>query len=117
MTGKYILDKNGNPQPCEDIYEWGEWYEKSTKQRKVARDKVGKVTVSTVFIGIDHNFGEGPPLLFETMIFNDGGEHDQYQERYSTRQEALAGHIKALRLLEAKPMTEEEIKKPIDTDS
>lgn len=27
--------------------------------------------VSTVFLGIDHNWGEGPPLLFETMVFRD----------------------------------------------
>ena len=33
------------------------------------------VFISTVFLGIDHNFNlEGPPLLFETMIF--GGIKD-----------------------------------------
>jgi hypothetical protein len=51
--------------------------------------------------GLDHSFhfyenGQrvGLPILFETMIF--GGEHDQYQDRYATRDEALEGHKKAL---------------------
>jgi len=49
------------------------------------------VTVSTVFLGIDHNFsGEGPPLLYETMVF--GGDLHEGCNRYSTREEALAGH-------------------------
>lgn len=34
---------------------------------------------------------------FETMIF--GGEHDQYQERYSTWDEAEAGHKRAIELV------------------
>ncbi len=48
------------------------------------------VYISTVFLAIDHSFGDGPPLLFETMVF--GGELDQSQERYSTWDEAEAGH-------------------------
>lgn len=32
----------------------------------------GGRTVSTVFLGLDHGWGEGPPLVFETMVFNDG---------------------------------------------
>jgi hypothetical protein len=51
--------------------------------------------VSTVFLGLDHQWGDGPPLVFETMIF--GGEHDQYQERYSTWDEAEAGHKQGVR--------------------
>ena len=47
-------------------------------------------TVSTVFLGIDHNFGEGKPLLFETMVF--GGKLDEETERYSTWEEAVEGH-------------------------
>jgi hypothetical protein len=58
---------------------------------------LGEVQVSTVFLGLDHNFGFGrKPLLFETMIF--GGKHDQYQERYSTYKEAEKGHAVALEL-------------------
>jgi len=46
---------------------------------------------------MNHTYGEGEPLLFETMIF--GGEHDDYQERYSTYEEALEGHQRAIQLV------------------
>ena len=39
----------------------------------------------------DNNFfDDGPPILFETMVF--GGKHDRYQERCSTWDEAVAQH-------------------------
>jgi hypothetical protein len=66
------------------------------QDRSTAAFWKAKVYVSTVFLGLDHSFGEGPPQLFETMIF--GGEHDEYQERYSTWDEAEAGHKKACKL-------------------
>ena len=49
-------------------------------------------------MGIDHAFGlaQHAPILFETMIF--GGEHDEYQRRYCTMEEAEAGHAKAVTL-------------------
>lgn len=57
--------------------------------RVVWKTRFGEVEVSTVFLGLDHAF-EGPPLLFETLVF--GGELDGQMERYSTRQSAIAGH-------------------------
>ena len=49
------------------------------------------IEVSTIFMGLDHNFSnEGPPILFETMVF--GGALDQEQARYATWEEAEAGH-------------------------
>lgn len=79
--------------------EWAHWFE--TADRHVARDKIGRVSVSTVFLGLDHSFGGGTPILWETMIF--GGEHDGYQERYSSRADALRGHASAVTLVKAKP--------------
>jgi len=67
------------------------------QNRVVEKTKVGDVEVSTVFIGLDHGWGEGPPILFETMIF--GGKHDQFQERYPTWDEAVAGHEAAVRMV------------------
>ncbi len=53
------------------------------------------VRVSTVFLALDHQHTPGgPPLLFETMIF--GGEHDMWQDRYSTWVEAQEGHARAV---------------------
>lgn len=46
--------------------------------------------VSTVWLGIDHNFGHDPILIFETMIFDAGDAKDC--NRYSTVADAIAGH-------------------------
>lgn len=57
----------------------------------------GPGTVSTVWLGLDHNFsGIGPPVIFETMIFGGGEEWEDSQWRYSTEAEALAGHQAAI---------------------
>lgn len=50
--------------------------------------------VSTVWLGLDHSFGEdGPPLIFETMVFPKKGIWvDVDMERYSTEEEAVQGH-------------------------
>ena len=61
------------------------------------------VEVSTVFLAIDHNFsGKGSPLLFETMIFGSTffRNSNEYQIRYSTWDEAKAGHERAVKYAE-----------------
>ena len=70
-------------------------------QRFVKRDTVcdGLYEVSTVYLGLDHGWGEGPPLIFETMIFGSGPLGDE-QWRYSTREDALAGHAEAIKRCE-----------------
>jgi hypothetical protein len=83
----YILDRH-TPVPV-DLLTWGKWFE--TAERHLVRDVFDGVEVSTVFLGLDHNYSrKGPPLLFETMVF--GGELDQEMLRYPTWQTALAGH-------------------------
>jgi hypothetical protein len=66
------------------------------KTRKVARDLLRDILISTVFLGLDHNFiGEGPPVLFETMAFDEGkcnGQSILYENRYCTWNEAETGH-------------------------
>jgi hypothetical protein len=80
MNDKFILEGQ-TPIECPDLMEWGQWMQ--TADRHVDKTMVGDVKVSTVFLGLDHRFGdEDRPILFETMIF--GGEHDQFQERYDT---------------------------------
>jgi hypothetical protein len=96
MSDYYIL-KNGEPAKADNVLAWGRWFEGADEERRVAADEIGDVRVSTVFLGLDHGYGEGPPVLYETMIF--GGEHDDYQERYSTRAEAEAGHARAVTLV------------------
>jgi len=91
---KYIL-KGKRVVKETDLLKWAGWFE--TAKRHVANDSIEKIRVSTVFLGMDHNWGEGKPLLFETMIFE--GKHDGYQERYSTWEEAEVGHKKAVSLV------------------
>jgi hypothetical protein len=68
------------------------------KNRVVQQDKIGEVRVSTVWLGVDHNFSEyGPPLIFESMIF--GGEHDREQRRYPTLEQAKAGHAELVAMV------------------
>ncbi len=98
MIGKYILEGK-KPKLVEDMVEWGIWFE-SAKRHVAETTLPNGVSVSTVFLGLDHSFGDGEPILFETMIF--GGKHGDYQERYSTWEEAEAGHKKALAKAEGK---------------
>jgi len=74
-----------------DVRTWGEWFQ-NIENRRVARTVLtDEVSVSTVFLGLDHSWGRaGPPLLFETMIF--GGPADQATDRYATWAEAEQGH-------------------------
>ncbi len=91
---KWILDGH-TPVVCNDLIQWGKWMQSDkgiVKQDTLPND----VRVSTVFLGLDHNYDdEGPPLLFETMVFG-GGIHDQSMRRYSTWEEAEAGHSEML---------------------
>jgi len=93
--GQYILNADGDPVPCDNILEWGKWME--TADRHVADDELdGGVRVSTVFLGLDHAFHGPPPILWETMVF--GGPHDQYMDRYSSREAAIEGHKRVVQM-------------------
>lgn len=95
MSGKYILDGE-TPVLEPDIVKWGEWFENA--DRHIELTKCENFNVSTVFLGLDHSFGGEQPVLFETMVFKksdwDGGEGlpEEDCERYSTIEEAWAGH-------------------------
>ena len=93
----YILEEH-KPVKCDDILTWAKWFE--TANRAVKKDiaklsylgkKLGEIKISTVFLGIDHNFDdEGDPILFETMVF--GGELDESCDRCSTWEAAEKMH-------------------------
>jgi hypothetical protein len=92
----YYMEIDGKVVSTPDVKTWALWND--TNDRRVARDEIGPYVVSTVFLGLDHSFGgEGPPVLYETMVFGrdpymnrDFLERDM--ARYHTREEALAGH-------------------------
>lgn len=84
-------DMDGNPIDME------QWVYQFEKNKRIDETHLpGGVWVSTVWLGLNHQYGNGPPLIFETMIF--GGPLDQYQRRYSTKEEAVLGHAEAVKL-------------------
>lgn len=89
MSALYILDEHGEPKRVHDYTVWGRWFEEAKERRRVAFDKIGDVTISTVFLGLDHGYGS-EVLLFETMVFE--GPLDGEMDRASTRTQALEQH-------------------------
>lgn len=90
----YLWDRDtGEVRSC-SFEEWATSYTKK-EARVVQQTHLNGCWVSTVFLGIDHNFFDyGAPLLFETMIF--GGVLDQEQWRYPTQAWADLGHEEAV---------------------
>ena len=95
---KYILTKDHEIKEEHDLLSWAKWFE-SIENRRVGWTIIGKTKVSTVFLGLDYNFGPGAPLLFETMVF--GGKRDEEQYRYTTWKEAEKGHKKVVASLKS----------------
>jgi hypothetical protein len=89
MTDHYIL-QGREIVPC-DMWTWAYWLESKDGRRIIGYWQFKSCRVSTVFMGLDHSFGSGPPILFETLIF--GGPMDSEGERYSTYDEAEQGHL------------------------
>ena len=90
MLDKAILDGK-KVVPIADVLAWGRWFE--TADRVVKKDTLpnGK-RVSTVFLGINHQFGVREPLWFETMVFPKKNYRELDMERYTTWEEAEKGH-------------------------
>jgi hypothetical protein len=105
--GQYTLggEEGHTPIPCYSITEWGQFLA-TDENRIVARSGNEKKWVSTVFLGVDHNWHwSGPPIVFESMVFVDegrtisdlrGGEMwvptTLDQVRYSSWDDAEIGH-------------------------
>ena len=108
----YILKRDNVVEVTFDV--WVTWMESNRSERVLAKTRIGHIEVSTVFLGLDHGFGEtGLPILFESIIFEDVSikvwdktlkqvelelDYDEdsdpinTQQRYCTHAEALVGH-------------------------
>lgn len=90
----YVLDNENNPVPSDNCWQW---MEEHPYAKIVGLTRFPNGTrVSTVFLGLDHGWNGGPPVLWETMVFDspDGSRYeDQWQERYISHNEAVAGHL------------------------
>lgn len=111
MIRYYRMDGSPYPPGDEGLMEWAKDFEES--DRIVKQELLWNgIWISTVWLGLDHQYGDGPPLIFETMAFRhifeetvepiefDGiklpyrSHHPDVgiQERYSTLADAEFGH-------------------------
>ena len=93
-------DIDGNPMTFE---QWSSTF-KDMEYRRIGLDRLDVWTISTVWLGLDHNFGdEGPPLIFESMVFEKGESSAAPDDtvRYSTKEEAIAGHQRLVEIYRA----------------
>jgi hypothetical protein len=77
-----------------DLMTWAHWFENFDNWKVASTRITERCEVSTVFLGLDHNFSGGEPLLFETMTF--GGPLDDDTRRYPTWADAERGHAEAV---------------------
>lgn len=77
--------------PVKAVLEWGKMLE--TEDRIVKQETLkNKLRVSTVFLGLNHSFGNGEPLWFETMVFPEKEMGELDMDRYTTWEQAEKGH-------------------------
>jgi hypothetical protein len=91
VTRPMYFDRAGTPI---DVWAWAKLLEDELDIRRVALDFIGPYRISTVWLGLDHQFlPGGPPLIFETMVFALDEENDGLDcARYSTEPQAVVGH-------------------------
>lgn len=86
-------DRQGNPLT---VMQWAAIFEnkEDADPKRVAKTEFTDGRwVSTVWLGIDHRFdGNGPPIIFETMVFPKDSMGELDCDRYCTEAEALTGH-------------------------
>lgn len=88
----YIVNDSGEPIPAK-FSVWAVWFERYPRKRVVKQEWICNVRISTIFLGLDHAWGGGPPVLWETMTFSNRKDFDQEQRRCAgCREQALAMH-------------------------
>lgn len=87
----YLINPDHTYRAAKDLNDWMEHVDEAWARVAYTEFDHGNIYVSTVFLGLDHRFyGEGPPIVFESMIFGPYGGNEQM--RYSTWEEAEKGH-------------------------
>lgn len=93
----YVL--NGKQVEKVEINEYSRWINETNLEKDclVEVTQVGKLRISTVFLGLDHGASEKPEV-FETMVFKENGitPLSKYLRRYSSWSEAEKGHKQVL---------------------
>lgn len=92
----FFYDRQGQPMFDMDLIERRL---RDRVYKRVAETQLADVWVSTVWLGTDYSYGDGPPVIFETMTFKEGTTTEVEGlsggfDRYCTEAEALAGHAR-----------------------
>ena len=88
----YILNENDEPVIEKEIFTWSRWMGNSNR-KIVAKETYKNLTISTVFLGMDHSWGRGQtPLLWETMVFGKDDSEEITERCSGTRKDALKMH-------------------------
>ena len=90
MKDDLYYDRSGQPLGMND---WSLSFGAASDRRVAETTLPNGIWISTVYLGLNHNFGDGPPLIFETMVFRSQEDMwDLDMDRYSTEEQAKAGH-------------------------
>lgn len=90
MSDHYRRDGTPYPEGDAGLFEWAKDMKGDRTVEKTTLPSGNRV--STVWLGLDHNYSGGRPLIFETMVFPPDSYADLDMARYSTEDEAKAGH-------------------------
>jgi hypothetical protein len=93
-------DRKGKPLTLDEFINLFGKDRVSERKYKILKQETLKTGywVSTVWLGLDHSFERGPPLIFETMVF-ESKDHSSDLDcaRYATEEEAFAGHAEMVK--------------------
>ncbi len=90
-------DLDGNKVSIE---QWG-MLRTNSGNRIIKQENINGYFVSTVWFGMDLSYSSEKPLVFETMVFKQGDWMDLYCDRYSTRGDAIRGHLNTVNKLKS----------------
>jgi hypothetical protein len=97
-------DRQGQPMT---MHQWAEKFE-DEGYTHIAQDVIGPdepldpaplITVSTFWLGVNHNWRDDEPLIYETLII--GGGYEATGMRYTTEKQAREGHRRVVDELRA----------------
>jgi hypothetical protein len=89
----YILDDDHQLVEVPDLMQWAEWsFGENEDRRFIALDRIGDITVSTIFLGMKSNSIDALGFQFRPFETLVTGERANIERKYRTWDEALAGH-------------------------
>lgn len=98
----YKLDDNNQPVECVDQEDYAQWQMISEHKLLLRNTRFNnnKIEVSTVFLGLNHCYMGGNPILWETMIFAEDLPLHQGMDRYRSYESAIKGHYAMCQIVE-----------------